>query len=115
MSIIIKKKNEFSRRIKILQDSKESSSRVFDVRSLETMSNPVSGIRFNAAALDALHFQMQIHRCGGHQRGQVYSSDDILVACEPVIKSNLSFVFFLFLKLIHPSLLGIMTTGHLSS
>lgn len=87
----------------------------FDVRSLGTMSNPVSGIRFNAAALDALHFQMQIHRCGGHQRGQVYSSDDILVACEPVIKSNLSFVFFLFLKLIHPSLLGIMTIGHLSS
>lgn len=95
MSIIIKK-NEFSRRIKILQDSKESSSRVFDVRSLETMSNPVSGIRFNAAALDALHFQMQIHRCGGHQRGQVYSSDDILVACERVIKSNLSFVFSFF-------------------
>lgn len=93
MSIIIKK-NEFSRRIKILQDSKESSSRVFDVRSLEAMSNPMSGIRFNAAALDALHFQMQIHRCGGHQRGQVYSSDDILVACEPVIKSNFSFVFF---------------------
>lgn len=67
------KKNEFSRRIKILQDSKESPSRVFDVRSLETMSNPVSEIRFNATALDALHFQMQIHRCGGHQRGQVFT------------------------------------------
>lgn len=58
MSIIIKK-NEFSRRIKILQDSKESSSRVFDVRSLETMSNPVSG-RF---VLTRLHWTRYISKC----------------------------------------------------
>lgn len=51
------------------------------VGSLET--NVQSSVRdsrsvSSAAALDALHFQMQIHeRCDGHERGQVYSSDMI--------------------------------------
>lgn len=94
MSIIIKKK-------RILSTNQNSAG--FEGIVVESIwrsfvgndvQSSVREIRFNAAALDALHFQMQIHRCGGHQRGQVYSSDDILVACEPVIKSNLSFVFF---------------------